>query len=152
MCFNYQVTSFIVTVNNCIYVSWWGTYPKGITYHTISKHDMSGQVINRYGVYGRGIDIEACYLRHPLIRGVDSSGRMLVCDFYNRRMLICTNEGEWSVAGEMSDIEGQPRCIVLKNNVVYIGCDTAEHVHKYMLTSEWSGIWLFHATWNHCGF
>ena len=69
-----------------IYVSWKGEV-SGEECHSVSKHDMSGSQVDRYGSYGdrqffeQNNDSDAGLFYFPHISGVDGAGRMHVCDF-----------------------------------------------------------------------
>ena len=50
--------------------------------HSVSKHDLSGRQVDRYGSCGLGTDSDAGLLCLPFISGVDGVGRILVCDYW----------------------------------------------------------------------
>ena len=122
-----------VVTRDHIYVSWRGKV-SGKKCHSVSKHDMSGCQVARYGSYGQGTDSEAGLLCDPCISGVDGAGRMLVCDWGNHRVQVCTDDGEWRVVVVAQEGKGLPFTATAANNTVWVGCKGPNYLHKYTVT------------------
>ena len=122
-----------VVTGDHIYVSWRGE-ESGERCDSVSKHDMSGRQVDRYGSYGKGSYNNAGLLCCPHISCVDGAGRMLVCDWANRRVLVCTDKGEWRVMVVAQGAEGWPVTATVANNIVWVGYTSPNYLHRYIVT------------------
>ena len=126
-----NVFGCIVTRDH-IYMSWRGKL-SGKEFYSVSKHDLSGRQVDRYGSYSWVTDSGAGLLGFPLTSGVDRAGRMLVCDGWNR-VLVCSDEDEWRVVGGIWGVEGRPQTATVSNNTVWVGCNYPNYLHKYVVS------------------
>ena len=122
-----------VVTRDYIYVSWEGQV-SGEKCDTVSKHDMSGLQVDRYGSYGKRRDSDAGLLWGPCISGVDGAERMLVCDRDNHRVQVCSDEGDWQVVGGFRGVEGHPLTATVSNNTVWVGGWGPNYLHKYVVS------------------
>ena len=122
-----------VVTRDDIYVSWGGEM-SGRRYDNVSKHDLSGHHVARYGSYGRWTASDAGLLYFPYISDVDGAGRMLVSDRCNDRVQVCSDEGEWWVVGGILGVKGGPLAAAVSNNTVWLGCDYPNYLHKYVVS------------------
>ena len=83
----------------------------------------------------KGTDSEAglLHVAHTSVVWTEA-GQMLVCDYGNNRVQVCSDEGEWRVVGGVQKVEGHPRAATVSNNTVWVAGSYPYYLHKYVIS------------------
>jgi hypothetical protein len=96
----------VVVSDACIFTSSWYN-------NCVYKYTLTGQLLDEYGQYGskqRGTTSGLFY--RPFLCDIDPSGSLLVADYCNDRLQVCSSAGQWvviSLPHEVSD----PRDVIV---------------------------------------
>jgi hypothetical protein len=96
----------VVVSDACVFISSYNN-------HCVSKYTLTGQLVNNYGQFGMDKrETTSGLLDRPFACDIDHSESLLVADYCNDRLQVCSSAGHWVVISLPYDVSA-PRDVIV---------------------------------------